>query len=136
MTEVETQKQYREYVKPSWAPPAWLFGPVWTILYFVIAISFGYVGYFFFVGAIPGVVALPFLLNLIANVAYTPIQFRLRNIKLATVDVLFILVTLIWAIVVIHPYASWISIVNIPYLAWVCFASGLQITVMFLNPAE
>ena len=133
MAGADTQKQYHDYVKPSWAPPSWLFGPVWTVLYVIIAISFGYVGYFFVVGAIPGFVALPFLMNLIENIAYTPIQFRFRNIKLATVDVIIILVTLIWALIVIRPYASWISIVNIPYLAWVCFASGLQITVMMLN---
>jgi tryptophan-rich sensory protein len=133
MSEADTQKQYREYIKPSWAPPAWVFGPVWSVLYLIIAISFGYVGYFFLVGAISGIVALPFLLNLVANVAYTPLQFRWRNFKLATVDIVLVLVTLIWAMAAIHPYASWISIVNIPYLAWVCFASGLQITVMFLN---
>jgi len=136
MTEVETKKQYQNYTKPSWAPPSWLFGPVWAVLYVIIAISFGYVGYFFLVGAIPGLVALPFLLNLIANVAYSPIQFQLHNFKLATVDVFLILITLIWAMAAIHSYASWISIVNIPYLAWVCFASGLQITVMMLNRAE
>ncbi len=136
MAEVETQEQYREYIKPSWAPPSWLFGPVWSVLYLIIAISFGYVGYFFLSRAIPAIVALPFLLNLIANAAYTPLQFRLRNITLATVDVVIILATLIWAMAAIHPYASWISIVNIPYLAWVCFASALQVTVLFLNRAE
>ena len=133
MSEANTQAQYHHYIKPSWAPPSWVFGPVWSVLSLIIAISFGYVGYFFISGAVPGVVALPFLLNLIANVVYTPLQFRLHNFKLATVDILLVLLTLIWAIAAIHPYASWISIVNIPYLAWVCFATGLQITVMFLN---
>jgi len=136
MSEADTQNQYHDYVKPSWAPPAWLFGPAWSVLYIIIAISFGYVGYFFLSGAISSYIALPFLLNLIANVAYSPIQFQLHNFKLATVDVFLILITLIWAMAAIHSYASWISIVNIPYLAWVCFASGLQITVMMLNRAE
>ena len=128
-----TKAQYRDYVKPLWAPPAWLFGPVWSVLYMIIAITFGYVGYFLLSGVIPVIVALPFALNLIFNAAFTPIQFRLRNLKLAMVDILLVLFTLIWAIIAIHPYASWISIANIPYLAWVCFASVLQISMTLLN---
>jgi tryptophan-rich sensory protein len=128
-----TKEQYKDYSKPSWAPPSWLFGPVWTVLYLIIAVTFGYVFYFFLSGAVPASVVVPFALNLIFNIAYSPIQFRLRNLKLATLDVLLVLVTLIWAITAIHPYASWISIANIPYLAWVCFASVLQITVLFKN---
>lgn len=128
-----TKAQYRDYVKPLWAPPSWLFGPVWSVLYVIIAITFGYVGYFLLSGAIPVIVALPFALNLIFNAAFTPIQFRLRNLKLALADILLVLLTLIWAIIAIHPYASWISIANIPYLAWICFASVLQIAVTLLN---
>ena len=133
MAETDTRSQYHEYAKPLWAPPSWIFGPVWSVLYLIIAISFGYVGYLLLTHAIPGIVALPFLLNLITNIAYTPLQFRLHNFKLATCDVLLVLLTLIWAIAAIYPYALWISIVNIPYFAWVCFASTLQITVMILN---
>ncbi len=129
----KTQTQYEEFKKPAWAPPAWLFGPVWSVLYLIIAITYGYVGYFFLSGAVPFLVVLPFALNLIFNVAYTPLQFSLRNFKLATADILLVLITLIWAIAAIHPYAAWISIANIPYLAWVCFAAGLQITVTALN---
>jgi tryptophan-rich sensory protein len=127
---MENQTQYKE---PSWAPPSGVFAPIWTVLYVGITISFGYVGYFLLAGAIPFSVALPFLLNLFFNVIFTPLQFRLQSFALATIDILLVLVTLIWAIIVIHPYAPWISFVNIPYLAWVCFATGLQITVAFLN---
>ena len=129
-----TQTQYSDYKKPSWAPPSWLFGPVWSVLYVIIAVTFGYVGYFFLSGTIPFAVALPFALNLVFNAAFTPIQFRLRNLYLAMADILLVLITLIWAIVAIHPYAAWISIANVPYFAWVCFASVLQITVTLLNP--
>lgn len=125
--------QYFEYKKPRWAPPAWLFAPVWTVLYILIAVSFGYIGYSFFMGRIAPVIALPFLLNLVFNFAFTTILFRFRNFTLAALDVLLVLATLIWALIIIYPIAPWITYVNIPYLAWTCFATILQLTVTTIN---
>lgn len=124
---------YVQLIRPSWAPPAWLFGPVWTVLYAIIAASFGTVFYQAFTGRLPWMVALPFALNLAFNVAFTPIQFGLRNNLLATVDILLVLGTLIWALVAVYPYARWVTYANLPYLAWVCFATVLQITITALN---
>lgn len=124
---------YRAIVKPSWAPPSWLFGPVWTVLYAIIAASYGYVGYLFMMKKLPFMVLLPFLLNLTFNLAFTPIQFGLQNNLLAAIDILLVLGTLIWALVVIYPYASWVTYVNIPYVAWVSFATVLQITITIMN---
>lgn len=78
-------------------------------------------------------VALPFILNLIFNFAFTPLQFGLKNNLLAAIDVLLILGTLIWAIIAIFPHARWIAYIQIPYLLWVSFASYLQLTITFLN---
>lgn len=125
--------QYLTYKKPRWAPPSWLFGPVWTVLYILIAISFGYVGYLFINGDVGVGIALPFLLNLVFNVAFTPILFRLRNFTLASVDVLLVLGTLIWALISIYPLVSWVVYVNLPYLAWTSFATVLQLTVSVMN---
>ena len=124
---------YQTLLKPSWAPPAWLFGPVWSVLYVLIAASYGYVVYLYFTKKIPFVVLLPFILNIIFNIIFTPLQFGLRNNYLAAVDILLILTTLIWAIFAIYPYAKWVSFINTPYLLWVCFATVLQLTVTFLN---
>ncbi len=124
---------YKTLIKPTWAPPSWLFGPVWTGLYIIIAGSFGYVGYLFLTKRIPFMVLVPFLLNLSFNAIFTPIQFGLQNNYLAAVDILLVLATLVWALVVIYPYAPWVSFVNLPYLAWVCFATILQLTVTYLN---
>ncbi len=82
---------------------------------------------------IPFMVALPFILNIIFNIAFTPIQFGLKNNLLASVDILLVLVTLVWALVVIYPYARAITYWNLPYLAWVCFATVLQLTITYLN---
>ncbi len=124
---------YQSLVKPSWAPPSWLFGPVWTALYLLIAISYGTVFYKAFTGKIPWVVVLPFILNLIFNFAFTPLQFALRNNFLAAVDILLVLVTLIWAIVAIYSHIRWIAYIQIPYLLWVSFATVLQLTITYLN---
>jgi len=124
---------YQALIKPEWAPPAWLFGPVWSVLYIIIAVSFGYVFYLYYKGVVPFLVILPFILNLLFNFAFTPIQFGLKNNLLATIDISLVLTTLIWALYAIYHYVPWVSYINLPYLAWVCFASVLQLTITYLN---
>lgn len=128
-----TNSWYSQLIRPSWAPPAFLFGPVWTLLYILIAISFGKVFQMVFQKRILFIVALPFILNLIFNFIFTPIQFGLKNNLLAAVDIVFVLITLIWAMVAIYPHAKWITYMQIPYLMWVSFATVLQITITYLN---
>lgn len=124
---MKTDQQYKTYKKPTWAPPSWLFGPVWSVLYVLIALSFGYVLILYIRNSIPLLVLMPFVLNLIANFLFTTIQFRFRNFSLALFDVLLVLGTLVWAMIAIYPYAHWVSYANTPYLLWVCFASVLQL---------
>ncbi len=124
---------YQQLIKPSWSPPPWLFGPVWTALYILIAVSFGKVFWLFWKKQIGFAVALPFVLNLIFNLAFTPLQFGLKSNLLAAIDILLVLATLIWAMAAIYPHARWIAIIQIPYLLWVLFATVLQLTITFLN---
>lgn len=124
---------YQTLLKPDWAPPAWLFGPVWSVLYILIAVSFGHVLRLYLAGTIPLIVFLPFVFNLISNLAFTPLQFGLRSNLLATIDILLVLGTLIWALTAIYRYAPWVTYINLPYLVWVSFATVLQLTITFLN---
>ena len=124
---------YQTLVKPSWSPPCWLFGPVWTVLYVLIAISFGTVFYRAFVGKLSWWVALPFALNLVFNFAFTPLQFGLKNNLLASLDILLVLGTLIWAMMSIYPQMRWVTWINMPYLLWVSFATILQLTITVMN---
>jgi translocator protein len=124
---------YSQLIKPSWSPPSWLFGPVWTVLYAVIAVSFGTVFYKVITGKLPWIIALPFALNLIFNFAFTPLQFGLQNNYLAAVDIVLVLATLVWALIAIYPHSQWVALVNIPYLLWVVFATVLQLTITYLN---
>ncbi|KPJ85668.1 TspO protein [Parcubacteria bacterium SG8_24] len=124
---------YAQLTKPAWAPPAWLFGPVWTALYAIIVVSFGTVLYKAVAKELSWTVALPFILNAIFNLAFTPLQFGLKNNWLASLNILLVLGTLIWAMIVVWPHLRWVALVNIPYLLWVAFATGLQLTITYLN---
>ncbi|MDD2566335.1 MAG: tryptophan-rich sensory protein [Candidatus Gracilibacteria bacterium] len=124
---------YSQLIKPTWSPPSWIFGPVWTVLYIMIAVSFGKVFLMVIKKEIPFIVALPFILNLIFNFAFTTIQFGLKNNPLAAVDILLVLITLIWAMIAIYPHMKWITYIQIPYLIWVSFATVLQFTITYLN---
>ena len=119
--------------KPDWAPPGWVFGPVWSFLYLIIAISFGYVFYLAFKKKIPGRITVPFILNLVFNFAFTPLQFGLRSNILAAIDVVLVLLTLIWSLVRIRPLLPWVALMNLPYLLWVSFATVLQLTITWMN---
>lgn len=130
------QIQYAELIKPTWAPPSWVFSPVWTVLYAIIIISFGTIFYRAFMKQIPWMVALPFALNLVFNFAFTPIQFGLVNNFLASIDILLVVGTLIWALIAVWynvPELRWVVYANIPYLLWGAFATCLQLTITYLN---
>ncbi len=124
---------YAQLAKPFFAPPAWLFGPVWTVLYVIIAVTFARAFYLAFKKNIPAAMTIPFILNLIVNLSYTPIEFGLKNNLYASIDVLAVLGTLIWAMIAIKPYSRAISRWQMPYLAWVSFATILQLTITYLN---
>ena len=130
---MDSSNWYSQIIKPTWSPPAWLFGPVLTVLYAIIIVSFGYVAFLFFKGKIPFMVFLPFILNIIFNLAFSPIQFVWQNNFLAMLDIFLVLGTLVWGLVAIWPTVSWVALANIPYLLWVSFATVLQVTITFLN---
>ncbi|MEI7777506.1 MAG: TspO/MBR family protein [bacterium] len=124
---------YSTLIKPKWAPPSSVFGPVWSVLYVIIALTFGSVFYKVWLGQWAFFVAVPFILNLIFNLLFSPIQFGLKNNYFAAVDILFLLATLIWAMITVYPYSHRIVYLQIPYLLWVSFATVLQITITRLN---
>ncbi|MBU0572486.1 tryptophan-rich sensory protein [Patescibacteria group bacterium] len=124
---------YQQLIRPSWSPPSWLFGPVWTFLYLLIVVSFFKVFQLTFQKRISFIIALPFILNLIFNFAFTPLQFGLRSNILAAIDILLVLITLVWAMKAIYPHAKWITYIQIPYLLWVSFATVLQLVITYLN---
>jgi tryptophan-rich sensory protein len=82
---------------------------------------------------LPFAIAIPFILNLVFNLAFSPIQFGLKNNLLASLDILLVLGTLIWAIIAIYPHVKWVAYLQAPYFLWVSFATVLQLTITYLN---
>ncbi|MFO1064965.1 MAG: TspO/MBR family protein [Pirellulales bacterium] len=124
---------YDSLAKPSWTPAPATIGLIWQILYPVILVTFGFV----FVQAIRGKVswwvALPFAINLVANLIFTPIQFGLRSLPLAAIDILIVWGTILWCMLAIWSYSMWIAIAQIPYFVWVSIATVLQLTMTLWN---
>ena len=124
---------YQELVRPSWAPPGWLFGPVWSGLYALMGVSAWLVwrarG---FAGAQSALVV--FIVQLAANAIWSWLFFVWRQGGLAFAEVL-----LLWALIVATIVLFWrasrlAAALLLPYLAWVSFAAALTFSVWRLNP--
>ncbi len=124
---------YDTLVKPSWPPAPGVIGTIWSVLYPIILVVFGYVAFRVFRGEMPKVLLVPIIINMVSNIAFTPIQFGLKNLPLATADILIVLVTIVWAMIAFWPVARIASLALIPYLAWVSTASVLQVSIMLAN---
>ena len=124
---------YNSLAKPAWTPEPAFIGLMWQIIYPIIIVTFGFV----FVQAarkkIPGPVVIPFLVNLVANLIFTPIQFGLRNLTLASIDILVVWGSIIWLVVAIWKHHRWIALAQAPYLAWVSTATVLQLSISWMN---
>lgn len=123
---------YQELVRPAWAPPGWLFGPVWSGLYALMGVSAWLVwrarG---FAGAQSALVV--FIVQLMANAIWSWLFFVWRQGGLAFAEVL-----LLWALIVATVVLFWrasrlAAALLLPYLAWVSFASALTFAVWQLN---
>lgn len=124
---------YNSLVKPDWTPAPRTIGLIWQILYPIIVVSFGFVFVQAFRSRLPGFVALPFGINLVANLIFTPIQFGLRNLPWAAADILVVWVTIIWMMVAVWRHYRWVSLVQVPYFIWVSLATVLQLSITAMN---
>lgn len=124
---------YNTLVKPTWTPNPATIGLIWTILYPIIGASFIFVLVQSIRKRMPWSVLAPFTINLIANVIFTPIQFGLRNLPLATVDIVIVWGTIVWMMWAVRPHSRVVMWAQIPYLAWVSIATTLQISITWLN---
>ena len=123
---------YATLVKPAWNPPNWIFGPVWSALYFCMAVAAWLV---WRQGGLAGakVPLTLFAVQLVLNVLWSCIFFGLEMPGLAFAEVL-----LLWAAIAATMVTFWLrslvaGILFVPYLAWVSFASFLNFTIWRLN---
>jgi translocator protein len=94
--------EWRESLaKPGWTPSPATIGLIWHILYPIIIVTFGFVFVQAILRKVLWKVALPFAIHLVTNLIFTPIQFGLRNLPLASVDILIVWGTIIWTVMAI-----------------------------------
>ena len=119
--------------KPWFNPPAYLFAPVWTILYLLMGISLFYVwraGFHYLRRQALTV----FGVQLLLNFAWSLLFFSAHALLLSVIDIIFLWIMIVWMIIVnwrIRPAAGWLQV---PYLLWVSFASALDIAIWTMNP--
>ncbi len=123
---------YERLAKPTWRPPNRLFAPVWTVLYFTIAIS----GWLVWREAGFAGAALPlaiYALQLVLNAAWTPIFFGLHRPDLGFLDIVLVWLSIIVMIALFFPIHTVAALLLLPYLAWVTFAAALNFAIWRLN---
>jgi translocator protein len=127
------QEFYQSIQKPFFAPPDWVFGLAWGIIYPLIAVAFIYLVYLTSKKRVPTYLIWIFIVNLIANLLFTPIQLGLTALWPATIDILIILGTLVFLEWKIWRHSKTIFFLLLPYLLWGAFATILQLTITFTN---
>ncbi len=124
---------YAGLQKPSWNPPNWIFGPVWTALYAMMAVAAWLVwkrGGF----ANQRTALSLFLLQLFFNALWSPLCFGAKNLGFALVDIGFLWLALTATVVAFYRAYRLAGALLVPYLAWVSFATALNFTLWRLNP--
>jgi translocator protein len=123
---------YEGLVKPSFTPPSWLFGPVWSVLYLAMAIA----GWLVWRRQRESSTTLALALfggQLVLNVLWSVLFFGLQAPGIALIEILTLWVVILATLLSlwrISPIAGWLFV---PYLAWVSFASILNFEIWRLN---
>ena len=123
---------YRELKRPTWAPPGWIFGPVWTLLYVLMGVaawlvwrSAGWTG-------ARGALTL-FLVQLACNAAWSWCFFAWRRGALAFADIVALLGLIVATMVAFDRVHRAAALLLLPYLAWVSFATALTWSIWRAN---
>lgn len=124
-----TAQEYGSLNQPAWAPPSWLFGPVWTVLYIMIAVA----GWLVWRQTGWTMALSVYAVQLALNAIWTPIFFGFGRYGLALVDIV-----LLWALIVATIVLFWrtsrpAALLLVPYLLWVSFATCLNYAIWHLN---
>lgn len=123
---------YSSLIQPPLAPPAWLFSPVWIILYISIIVSL----VFFIVKKTEQKKVWGYILyftQILVNLAWTPAFFGVKNIGLALIIVILLDILVLFNIIEFYKVSKTAGKILIPYFVWILFATYLNAGILFLN---
>jgi translocator protein len=120
---------YTQIIKPSFNPPNWIFGPVWTLLYILMGIAL----YLAIKNKIGKKGIILFASQLILNTLWTIIFFGMHNPLLAFIEIILLWITILMTILEFYKKSPAAAYLMIPYILWVSFASILNLTIHILN---
>lgn len=127
---------YGQLARPGWAPPAWLFGPVWTVLYLMMGIAAWLAWWERRQGGargLGGALSL-FLIQLAANALWTWLFFAWRRGALASAEIVVLWILIAATIVAFWRIRPLAGVLLVPYLLWVSYATALTLAVWRMNP--
>lgn len=119
--------------KPSFNPPNWLFGPVWTTLYLMMGVSFFIIWAYYTRSSFYKLAITVFLIQLFLNLLWSFLFFGLKNPLAGLVEIFFLWTAILLTIILFFKISKTASILLIPYLLWVTFASVLNYFLYKLN---
>jgi len=122
---------YQTIKRPSFQPPDWLFGPVWTVLYGLMAVAAWLV--YVKTARVMSVPMMLFATQLVLNVAWSIIFFGLHRPGLAVIDIALLLAAIIATTIAFWRVSRPAGALMLPYLGWVIFASILNVSIWRLN---
>ena len=133
LTSSSIKDWYATLTKPPGTPPNWLFGPVWTILYAMMGISFALVWHRGEKGPQKKKAFRKGEAQLLGNLAWTPLFFGAHLIGAALIIISLLLVGIVATIIAFRPIDRTASLLLVPYLVWVSYATYLNAGYWFLN---
>jgi tryptophan-rich sensory protein len=119
--------------KPFFAPPNWLFGPVWTLLYIFMGVAAFLVWQKGIKNNSVRVALLIFLVQLILNAVWTPLFFGLHWLLIAFIELVVLWLFILWNIITFYRVSPAAGLILLPYILWVSFASVLNFSIWWLN---
>ena len=123
---------YATLQKPSFNPPNWLFGPVWTALYIMMGVAF-YLVWRTPPQAARGKALSAFLVQFALNCAWTPVFFAFHQLGAALVVIVLMWTAILRTIFLFAPFSKTAPWLLVPYISWVSFATLLNAAIWWLN---
>ena len=120
---------YSQIILPSFNPPSWVFGPVWTVLYILMSVAIWRVWINYYDNKILNI----YFLHLFFNMIWSVIFFGFHQILLALLNLLVILFFIIWLMKIYYKTSKLSFLLMVPYLLWSSFAFLLNTSILYLN---